>query len=72
MTEFFDGKQTDETMLIERYFNEDYFDSYRKNKNIIYLSFDKRLDFQNYIDLKYKVNKFTNEMTEISSDEFIY
>tara|TARA_R110002124_G_scaffold154602_3_gene321669 strand:- start:11 stop:697 length:687 start_codon:yes stop_codon:yes gene_type:complete len=73
ITEFFDGKQTkDETMIIEPYFNEDYFNSYRKNKNIIYLSFDIRLSFQNYIDLKHKVIKFTNEMTEISNDEFIY
>ena len=59
-------------MIIEPYFNEDYFNSYRKNKNIIYLSFDIRLSFQNYIDLKHKVIKFTNEMTEISNDEFIY
>ncbi|WP_179008655.1 hypothetical protein [Winogradskyella forsetii] len=61
-----------ETLAIDTNFNYDYFESYRNEKNKIYLSFDNRLTFQNYIDLKYKLINFTNEMTEISNDEFIY
>ncbi|MBV7268418.1 hypothetical protein [Winogradskyella luteola] len=73
ITELFGGKQTkEETMALKPYFNKDYFDSYRENKNKITLSFDKRLSFQSYINLKHKVLMFTNEMSEISNDEIIY
>ena len=73
VSEFFGGKQTKvETIANDMYFNNDYFNSFRKEQNIINLSFDKRLSFQDYIDLKHQVVKFTNEMTEINNEEFIY
>ncbi len=73
LTEFYYGEQIkDEAMIIERHFNKEYFNSLRKNKNEIHLFFDKKLSFQNYIDFKHKVLKFTNEMSEISDEEFIY
>lgn len=73
VSEAFGGFETKvETIAIDTYLNYDYFNSYRNEKNTIHLSFDKRLNFQNYIDLKYKIIKFTNEMSEISNDEIIY
>ena len=73
VNEFFGENQTKvETIAIDKYFNDDYFSSYKKNKNIIHLSFDKKIDFQNYINLKYKIMRFTNEMTKISNEELIY
>ena len=73
VSEFFDGKQTTvETMATDIYFNNDYFNSLRKEQNIINLSFDKGLSFQAYINLKHTVVNFTNEMSEINNEEFIY
>ncbi|WP_430467653.1 hypothetical protein [Winogradskyella ouciana] len=73
ITEFLSDKQTkDQTLEIDKYFNSDLFTEYRKNKNIINISFDIRMSFQLYIRLKHKVMDYTNEMSKINNDEFIY
>jgi len=73
LTELFDGKQSrSEILNINTDFDIDFFKIYRENKNSLHLSFDEKLRFQDYIKLKNNVLLFTNEMSEIDANEFIY
>lgn len=73
ISEFYERKQTkDEVLEIDAFLNEAAFEFYREHKNKVSLAFSKDLNFQDYITLKHKVLQFTNEMTEISTEELIY
>lgn len=71
--DFFVGKQNkNEGYDMKRHFNNDFFTPYRNHKNKIELSFDKRMSFQKYIEIKQNIMKFTNDMSDINNEEFIY
>ncbi|WP_422105625.1 hypothetical protein [Winogradskyella sp.] len=57
---------------MEQYFNFDYFSSYRNQKSMINLSFDKRMSFQKYLKIKVGLLNFINGKSAISDEEFIY
>ncbi|WP_439153172.1 hypothetical protein [Winogradskyella sp.] len=71
--DFFEGKQIkSEGFEMKIHFNENFFAPYRNHKNEIELSFDERLSFQKYIEIKHNIMNFTNDMSIINNEEFIY
>jgi hypothetical protein len=57
---------------MKQYFNFEYFSSLRNEKNNLNLSFDKSMSIQKYLEIKHNLSNFTNEMSTINSEEFIY